>query len=232
MDSITAKFQRSYVCLQKFLNTWTGEIQDRCLVDEQRKASFYVWVRYTISIRTLHQISDPHYIPDIYIIGRSCLEYHASLMGVMADPQLATKYLEFPDRSRAYIAKVLARLGYTTWLAKEEPYLRKIFGDDWRKEARPTWHNISNLIENYLGPEERFLYWWGSQFTHGTSLSIENLQRTKPTLALFDKIIKVVFLAYGQSTRDFLDFAWGPVITDDSQNCKDEFRLNVMAAFI
>lgn len=238
MDSITAKFKQSYSNLITFINKWTGKIQDRCLIDEQRKASFYVWIRYTISIGTLHQICDPHYIPDIYIIGRSCLEYSASLRGVMADAGLAKAYLEFPDRARAYYGKVLENLGLSSELAKLEPVLQKALGDDWRKKKRMNWLqgqkdlNISKLVEQYGGTNERLLYAWWSHFTHGSAVSVEILQRTTPTQDQLDKIVETVYGAYGLSTSDFLDFAWGSVITDDSQNCKDEFTYNVMAAYI
>jgi len=237
VDSITAKFKRSYICLQKFLDNWTEKIQDRCLGDDQLKASFYIWARYTISIRTLHQICDPQYIPDIYVIARSCLECYASLMGVMADAGLAKDYLEFPDRARAYYGKVLEDLGLSSELAKLEPDLRKAFGDNWRKiKRRIHWAQeqggISKLVEQYGGSEDRCFYAWWSHFTHGSASALEALQRTSPTQEPLDTVINVVYSRYMLSTSDFLDFAWGPVLTSDSESCKSEFVHSVTKAWI
>jgi hypothetical protein len=232
VESITVKFHRSYAQLLAFLDKWTDQIQEQCAGDYQRKASFYLWARYTISIRTLYQICDPHYIPDVYVIGRSCLEYDASLKGVMADRALAERYLQYPDKAMAYYATVLEKLGVRSELARLEPRLRKVLGDDWRSSAKAgrQWCNTSQLIEQYGGSEERRLYAWWSHFAHGSAVSVEVLQQTTPTQERLDSIIAFVWPAYGLSTCDFLDFAWGPVVTPASQNCKNEFTYRVMAA--
>ncbi len=232
MGNFTTKFQQSYICLQKFLDNWTEKIQDRCLGDDQRKASFYIWARYTISIHTLHRICEPCYIPDIYVIARSCLEYDAYLKGIIEDPELADRYLEFPDRAKAYYAKMLERLGYSSNLAKLEPELKKVFGDDWRDEASMSWCNASNLLEQYGEREGRRLYALWSHFTHGSAVALQVLQRTVPTQDQLDTLVFAVYGAYCPSTSDFLDFAWGLVVTADSESCKSEFVRSVMKTWI
>lgn len=231
MQDLTAKFQQSFTCLQKFLENWTEKIQERCIGDEHRKASFYVWARYTMSINTFHRIYDPHYIPDLYAIARSCLEYEASLKGIITEPELAKSYLEFPNRAKAYYGKILEELDYNDKLAKLEPDLKKIFGDNWRREARMQWSVISKLVKTYLGRDERRLYAYWSHFTHGSAVALNVLQQTIPTQKLLYDIVSAVYGAYILSTSDFLDFAWGSVVTTDSDNCKNEFIYKVMAAW-
>ena len=231
VENLTVKFRKSFTCLQTFANNWIGKIQDRCLKDEQHMASFYVWCRYTISIRTFHQICEPQYLPDIYIIARSCVEYDASLNGIMADSKLAKEYLEFPDRARAYYAKVLERLGDSYGLAKLEPDLKRIFGNDWRKEAKTKWCETSKLVEQYGGKDQRRLYAWWSHFTHGSALAMEMLIRTTPTQYRLDTVVATVYGSYVLLTDDFLNFAWGRIATQDSDSCKSEFQA-VLKAWI
>jgi hypothetical protein len=189
-----------------------GKIQDRCLGDDQRKASFYVWCRYTISIRTFHQIYEPQYLPDIYVIARSCVEYDAFLKGIIADPGLAKDYLEFPRKAKAYYARLLERLGgYSSELAKLEPDLEKNLGKDWRTKAREgvKWCNTSQLIEQYGERVERRLYAWWSHFAHGSAVSMDFLMCTTPSQYRLDTTVAAVYGSYVLSTEEFLSFAWG-----------------------
>jgi hypothetical protein len=208
-----------------------SKIQGRCLGDDQRKASFYVWCRYTISIGTFHQICEPQYLPDIYVIARACVEYDAFLKGIIADPGLAKDYLEFPDRAMAYYGKVLERLGDSSGLAKLEPKLKSIFGENWRKESKIKWcSNTSDLIEQYGGSEQRRLYAWWSHFAHGSAVALEILMRTVPSQDRLDKVVTAVYCLYVLSTNEFLCFAWGPIATPDSDSCKREFQVVAEAA--
>lgn len=225
MENFTVKFRRSFTCLQTFLDNWMGKIQARCLGDDQRLASFYVWCRYTISIRTFHQICEPQHLPGIYVIARSCVEYDASLKGIIAEPRLAKDYLEFPDRAMAYYGKVLERLGDSSGLAKLEPDLKRVFGNNWRNEAKMKWcSNTSNLIEQYGGSEQRRLYAWWSHFAHGSAVSMEMLMRAVPSQYRLDTAVAAVYCLYVLSTNEFLCFAWGLVATPDSDSCKREFQ--------
>lgn len=224
MAGYTVMFKRSFTHLQTFLDNWMGRIQAKCLGDDQRKASFYIWARYTMSIRTFHQICDPQNIPDIYVIARSCVEYDAYLKGVIADSELAKDYLEFSDNARAYYGMVLEKLGDNSQLAKLEPDLKRVFGNNWRKEARIKWCNTSKLVEQYGGPAQRCLYAWWSHYTHGSALAMEKLMCTAPSQHHLDTAVVNVYGSYVPSTDDFLSFAWGRIVTPDSESCKREFQ--------
>jgi hypothetical protein len=233
VENFTAKFKRSFTLLQPFLDNWMGKIQEKCLGEDQRKASFYIWARYTMSIRTFHQICEPHYLPDIYVIARSCVEYDAFLNGFIADPRLAKDYLEFPDNARAYYGKVLERLGDSSRLAQLESDLEKNLGKDWRTKARDgmKWCNTSQLVEQYGGPAQRCLYACWSHFTHGSAIALEMLMRTVPSQDRLDTAVANVYGSYVLSTIDFLTFAWGRIVTQDSDSCKKEFQV-VMEAWV
>lgn len=233
MKSDTAKFKQSYYHLSAFLDKWVEKLQERCLPEEQNTACFYIWCRYTMSIHTLHQICDPHYMPDIYVIARSCLEYYASFMAVLKDSKLASAYIEYPDRARAHYCKVLERLGYGSALAKHEPHLKSVFGDDWRSEARISWYpqGSSQLVETYGGLDERRLYASYSHFAHGSALALQTLQNTLPSQSTLDKVVVTVHYSYIEITRSLLELAWGKIVTQDSESCKSEF-VEVAAAVI
>ena len=172
---------------------------------------------------------DPQYLPDIYVIARSCVEYDAFLKGIIEDPKLAKDYLEFPDRARAYYVKVLEKLGCSSEFAKLESGLKRAFGNNWRKEASTKWCDTSKLVEQYGGPKERCFYAWWSHFTHGSALAMEALKGTSPTQYKLDTAIANVYGSYVLSTDDFLCFAWGQVVTPDSDSCKREFQTVIKA---
>jgi len=96
MTSTIQKFLDSYSKLEKFLGKWITYLDKRCVgnTDNQIEASYYVWARYTISIRTLKRLCKPQFFPDLCVIARCCLEYDASILAIMLDEDLAKNYLE------------------------------------------------------------------------------------------------------------------------------------------
>ena len=92
MDSIS-RFKKSYAVLQSFYERWLVRLGERCEGHDQRQAAYYVWARYSMSIRTLDAILDPHLIPDLSVICRGCLEFDVSLrlFEVLCPADSATK---------------------------------------------------------------------------------------------------------------------------------------------
>ena len=113
----TAKFKQSFVALAKFLDEWIDKVKNQAIQNDIRRAAWLVWGRYCISIRTLHQICNPYFLPDIWLIARSCLEHEATLRGIMDDPKIAKDYLNFLDKAKAYYAWLLEQLGHSDRLA-------------------------------------------------------------------------------------------------------------------
>ena len=227
----TVKFNRSFIELSQFLDKWIDNVKSQAIQDYNRRAAWFVWGRYTLSMRTIHRICNPCFIPDIWIIARSCLEHEATLRGIMDDPNIAKDYLNFMDKAKAYYAWLLEQLGHSDRLAHLEPDLIKIFGEDWRSEKATTWSKTSELVEKYGGKDCRRCYALWSHFTHCSVVASQMLEHTVPSQMTLDKAIDVVYGGYVLVTKDFLDFIWGPIVTTESDICKNDF-VNVMRKLV
>jgi hypothetical protein len=227
----TAKFNQSFLKLSKFFDKWVDRIKSQAIQNDVRRATWLVSGRYFISIRTLHEICDPYFLPDIWLIARSCLEYEATLRGIMEDPKIAKDYLNFADKAKAYYVCLLEKLGHKEQVARLEPGLVKTFGKDWRKEKATTWSKTSELIEKYGGEANRRCYALWSHFSHCSVVASQMLEYTPPSQTRLDDTIMAVYGGYMDVTKDFIDFVWGPIITDESDRCKKDF-LNVMRGYI
>jgi len=108
-----------------------------------------------------------------------------------------------------------------------EPDLIKTFGANWRNEKATTWSKTSELVERYGGDASRCCYALWSHFTHCSVVASNFLENTAPTLSSLDTTIAVVYAGYVLTTHDFLEFIWGPIVTTDSDKCKNDF-LNIM----
>jgi len=227
----TTKFNQSFIELSKFFEKWVDKIQNQAIQNDVRRAAWLVSGRYFISIRTLHKICDPYFLPDICLIARSCLEYEATLRGIMDDSKIASAYLNFADKAKAYYAWLLEKLGSKEQVARLEPDLIKTFGANWRDAKATTWSKTSELVEKYGGEGSRRCYALWSHFTHCSVVASQMLERTPPSQTWLDDIIAAVYGGYITITQDFLDFVWGPIITDESERCKKDF-LNIMRKWI
>ena len=231
LQNQTAKFKQSFPILGKFLDEWVDKVKSQAIQDDIRRAAWLVWGRYSISIRTLHEICNPYFLPDIWLIARSCLEHEATLKGIMDDPKIAKDYLNFLDKAKAYYAWLLEKLGQSDKLALLEPDLIKTFGKDWRNEKATTWSKTSELVEKYGGEASRCCYAMWSHFTHCSVVASQMLEHTVPSQTSLENTIATVYGGYVLVTSDFLDFVWGPIVTTESDRCKSDF-LNVMRKWI
>jgi hypothetical protein len=227
----TAKFNQSFLFLSKFLDEWIDKIKSQAIQDDIRRAAWLVWGRYTLSIRSIHKICNPYFLPDIWLIARSCLEHEATLRGIMDDPEIAKDYLNFMYKAKAYYAWLLEKLGLSGQLALLEPDLIKTFGANWRDQKAATWSKASELVEKYGGEDSRRCYAMWSHFTHCSVVASYFLENNAPTVSSLDNTIAIVYGGYVLVTSDFLDFIWGPIVTTESDGCKNDF-LNVMRKWI
>ena len=225
------KFKKSFIRLSRFLDQWVDKIKSQAIPDDIRRAAWLVWGRYSITIRTLNKICDPCFLPDIWLIGRSCLEYEATLKGIIDDPNIANDYLAFPDKAKAYYAWLLERMGHIDKLAHLETELISRFGENWRNNKAITWSRTSDLVEKYGGSASRCCYALWSHFTHCSVVASNFLENTAPSLDSLDTTIIVIYGGYVETTHDFLEFVWGPIVTIDSDKCKNDF-LDVMRNWI
>jgi len=231
LDNQTVKFNQSFILLSKFLDKWVDKVKSQAIQDDVRRPAWFVWGRYTLSIRTIHTICSPYFLPDIWLIGRSCLEHEATLRGIMNDPKIAKDYLNFMDRAKAYYAWLLEKVGLSDKLAQLEPELIKTLGENWRNRKAATWSKASELVERYGGDASRCCYALLSHFSHCSVVASQMLEHTGPSEMSLGNTIESIYGGYVLVTTDFLDFIWGPIVTTESDRCKNDF-LNVMRKWI
>lgn len=227
----TKKFNQSFILLSKFLDEWVDRVKSQAIQDDIHRAAWFVWGRYTLSIRSIHKICRPYFLPDIWLIARSCLEHEATLRGIIDDPEIAKDYLNFLDKAKAYYAWLLKKLGLSDQLANLEPDLIKTFGKNWQNAKATTWSKASESVETYGGDASRCCYALWSHFTHCSVVASQMLEYTAPSKARLDNTIASVYGGYVLVTSDFLDFIWGPIVTTESDRCKNDF-VNVMRKWI
>lgn len=228
------QFKRSFGHLQQFLQAWLPKITERCKDADQRTAGYYVWARYSMSIRTLDALTDPQLIPDIAVICRGCLEFDVSLEAVLKSDELAHEYLEFDKHAKAKYLKLLGKHGEIDRLLEFRERFDKQFGEDPDAFKLPSWCHrhggATGLLEKFDRKYEMRLYNMLSHFAHGSVSSLQALDQwsENPAISL-GRIIDATYSAYLSSSYKFLEFIWGPLVTPDGERCKGEF-LQVMAA--
>ena len=217
------KFDQSCKQLGQWLVQWSDRIKAKAIQNDRNRAAWLVWGRYSLAICTFHQICKPNYFPDLLLIGRSCLEYEATLKGIMDDPSVAEKYLAFLYQAKAYYACLLERQGQKEKAAQLEPSLKEKLGDDWRKKKATAWTQTSELVEKYGGEANRYCYALWSHFTHCSVVASEFLENTPPSPYILVKAVNAIYSGYVLVTHDFLEFVWGPIVTSESEQCKNKY---------
>ena len=138
MDSIS-RFKRSYAVLQTFYERWLVRLGERCEGQDLRQAAYYMWSRYSMSIRTLDALLDPHLIPDLSVICRGCLEFDVSLEAIIKDENVARDYLEFDKHAKARYLKILSKQGDIDRLLMRREQFDETFGEDPDSFRRDSW---------------------------------------------------------------------------------------------
>jgi hypothetical protein len=232
MPGLLDKFVRSWDQLNEFQRVWVEKLERQSKSDDQRRACFSVWARYSIALKTLRRICEPQYLPDCIVIARCCLEYEASLRAVLLEPEYVKKYLDFDKQAEAYHARLSERIGCSATRAKLEPDLLSEFGQDWRDEAKSNWCNISDLIKKLSGKEARRLYGLYSHFVHSSVIAVNLLDhRISHPEKWLSLCINGAYSAYLELTHRFLDVIWGAIVTGESESCKKNFEY-VLEAYV
>lgn len=233
MDRIL-RFKQSYAVLQKFYEAWMDRIAERCQGHDQRQAAYYVWARYSMSMRTLDALLDPYLIPDLSVICRGCLEFDVALEAVINDENAAREYLDFEKHAKARYLKILSKQGdLDRWLMRRAQF-RDTFGEDPEDFGRSSWcakyQGITGLMQKLSRTNELRTYNMLSHFAHGSVWAMQMLDRStanpEKTLAT---LVHSSYTSYLNSSRAFVWFLWEPVTTSEGEACKSEF-IEVIAA--
>jgi hypothetical protein len=232
MASTIQKFLDSYSKLEEFLSKWITDLNKKCNrnSDNQIKASYYIWARYSIAIRSFRHLCQPQFLPDLYVIARCCLEYDASLLAVLNDQGAATNYLEFEKHAKT---NYLRKFGNNIDKNKKKTYENNLASLGVKNLEDYKWTKwcvkqggYSGLIEKYNGKDAKRNYFFFSEFSHGSVMAVkilQNISNPDKNLLMMQDIVNLVYLGYLDETNSFLEKALGPIITSDSENCRKEF---------
>jgi hypothetical protein len=233
MDS-TSRFQKAFALLQTFYDRWVVPIDERCRGDDHRRAAYYIWARYSMSIRTLAVLQDPKAIPDVSVICRGCIEYDVSLEAVMKEQEIAREYLDFETHARAHYLQILSKQGDVDRLLMRREQFDEAFGEEPDQFRHTSWcakrKGMTGLLRSLNRTTELRLYNMLSHFAHGSIGAMQTLEGgiTDPAETL-RAMTDGTFDAYLESSRRFIWFIWEPIATPDSEECKADFAQIVSA---
>ncbi len=151
------KFFKSEQKLQGFFRQWSNPLDDRCKNnnDNKVKASYFVWARYSMSIGTLRHLCNPKFVPDLFVIARSCLEFGVSLEALVSDEQLAKDYLDFEKHIKSKWFKQVQSEGN---IRKSIIFRQKLSELEVKNPDKYNWDKwcvhaggITGLIKKYRG---------------------------------------------------------------------------------
>jgi len=228
MDT-TPPFKQSYAVLQKFYEHWLVRIEGRCRGHDQGQAAYYVWARYSMSMRTIDALLDPHLIPDLSVICRGCLEFDVALEAVIKDEGTARDYIEFGKHAKATYLKILKKQGDIDRLLMRREQFEETFGEDPEEFGRNSWcakhQGITGLMQKLQRPNDVRLYNILSHFAHGSVWAMQALEgstlQPEKTLAT---MVEATYDRYLSSSRAFIWFIWQPLTTPEGEKCKTDFN--------
>jgi len=199
------------LCL--FLKEWAQPLDKRCKgnTDPQVRAAYYVWARYTMSIRTVAHLYQPEFIPDLFVIARCCLEYYAALKAVLSKLAIAEQYLDFEKCALASYKRYLEGEGQTEKVTEVCGMLKEMGVEDCDKYKSRGWckNGYAALIRDYGESGDSLLYRQLSDFVHGSIVSLRFLKRQSPSANQGLQVRKTTCLGHIVATKEFLDKVWG-----------------------
>ena len=223
----TERTRSSIVALERFLKKWSKPLDLLCEdhKDDAVTAGYYIWARYTMSVRTLAHLTSPQFLPDLLVIARCCFEYRAALQGLLKDHAIAGQYLGFEKHALCSYKKYLEDTDRTEQAAEVDKVLKKMGVSDCSKhKARGWWKGgYTKLVRDHGGPNDAKCYELLSDFVHGSIVALRFLQHESPATDSSTRMSSIVYHGYLSTSNEFLERAWGSITTEDSKQCREEF---------
>lgn len=214
--------------LDTFLQKWSKPLDLGCKdhMDNRIKAAYYVWARYTMSVRTIAHLSKLQFLPDLFVIARCCFEYRAALHAVLEDPAVAGQYLDFERQALCSYKKHLENAGDTERAAQVEKTLKQM-GVAGSSKNRSGWckDGYTNLVRDHGNSHDLKCYKLLSDFVHGSIVAARFLQNESLSTDSGMKVSLIVYHGYVGSTNKFLERARGSIVTPDRRQCKGDFEV-------
>ena len=222
------KFFESVQNLQIFLDKWSVPFDKRCedSSDNQIRAAYYLWVMYSLSILAIRILCNTEFLPVLFVISRSCLEFDASLKAVLEDKKIAESYIEYEKHALCSYYKYLQDTKNIPRAKEVKNKMDQMGVCNPGQFKNKKWYpkGYSSLVEKYLGAEGKILYSLSSDFVHGSIATFRFLKNNPPPQdSWIYRIIAVTYNGYIISTRSFLDKAWESNTTHDGKACMDDF---------
>ncbi|MBI4713421.1 MAG: hypothetical protein HY762_09020 [Planctomycetes bacterium] len=121
-------------CVKK----WFAKIYARC-TSNQKKAAFFIWVRYSTAVRSLHHIRNQKEIADCYTLARCCLELDVSLQAICQDSSLGDTYIEFEKHAKSRYLELLEKTGSNEAIKRATNYMQNKYGSDYKRYRWSSW---------------------------------------------------------------------------------------------
>jgi hypothetical protein len=215
--------------LDKFVSKWKDKIYERC-ESNQKKAAFFVWVRYFTAIRSLHHLRDKMEIADCYTIARCCLELDVSFQAICQYSSLGDDYMEYEKHAKNRYLELLKKTGSAEEITLVSDFMTKKYGSDYEKYRWDNWCSkkggITGLFKLLGRDKELRLYAAFSHFAHGSIIGLQllNLQAQRSLQDKPNALLKIYLGGFMTSSNRFLGTIWGLIITPESEQCYTELK--------
>ena len=229
MDYIS-QFKKSYALLQEFYSTWMERIDERCREQLHRRAAYYAWARYSMSMHAIDALLDRHLIADLFVICRGCLEFDVTLEAVIQYKNVAHDYLEFDKHAKGRYLRIVRSQGDIGRSVVRRKQFAETFGEDPDDYGRhSSWcskfQGITGLMRKLQRTSELRVYNILSHFAHGSISAMQMLDANPEGLQrILKPIVETTYTNYLDSSRLFIGFIWEPLITPEGEKCKNQLN--------
>ncbi len=215
--------------IDAFVSRWVKDLWPYCKTNNQKQACWYLWIRYSLSLRSLRHLAAANDICGCYTIARCCIEYDVAISAIAKKPELGDDYMGYEVHAKSRHLQSM-RHHEPSWKIDElEKYMASQFGPDFARSKKPNWHGGFPTLCVVAGCEDVLsMYHILCQFVHGTVTGMKALntlgmmgeQHSGTTLM---NLLTIHTLSFLQITRRVLDVLF-PLWTQVKDDCEKELK--------